>query len=391
MKKIIRTLSLLAATAMMLLGMHTASFAAYVVTDDGSGILSRDLLTGDGVSVGTVSVSVEGENVIVTYETSGGWELVETSLWIDDTTPRRISPSRFPYQADDIYSTSQTFTIPLEDADFDMDDDGTCDDQELYASAYAEVGMESGDTQGAWADGERIYSWYAATYFSFTVACGGDDDDDECDDEDEDGVCDDEDNCPETYNPDQEDEDGDGIGDACDTCEDDEDEDGVCDDEDNCPETYNPDQADTDEDGVGDSCDNCVYRYNPDQEDEDENGIGDACEEDPTLIELAELKAVPGLTNVMVYWETDAEVDNEGFNIYRADAEDGVYERVNDSLIPAQGENSTYVFVDDVDDMKTYYYKLEDIDTYGISTFHGPVSATPNVLFALLDVLFGLF
>jgi len=30
---------------------------------------------------------------------------------------------------------------------------------------------------------------------------------------------------------------------------------------------------------------------------------------------------------------------------------------------------------------KTYYYKLEDIDVNGVSTFHGPVTATPRLLF----------
>ena len=66
------------------------------------------------------------------------------------------------------------------------------------------------------------------------------------DDMDCDGVRNEYDNCP-NYNPDQADNDGDSIPDACD----------------NCPNTYNPDQLDTDGDGVGDLCDNCPNTKNP--------------------------------------------------------------------------------------------------------------------------------
>lgn len=72
-------------------------------------------------------------------------------------------------------------------------------------------------------------------------------------DEDEDEVPDGVDNCPATANADQEDTDGDGVGDACEV-EADSDEDGVADEVDNCPEDANPLQEDADENGVGDAC-----------------------------------------------------------------------------------------------------------------------------------------
>ena len=114
-----------------------------------------------------------------------------------------------------------------------------------------------------------------------------------CQDSDNDGVCDSDDNCPFNTNPNQQDTDGDGIGDACDECPD-ADNDGVCNAVDNCPETPNPGQRDLDEDGIGDVCDpctdsdgdlfcdsddNCPNAYNPDQSDTDGDGIGDECDE----------------------------------------------------------------------------------------------------------------
>jgi len=69
------------------------------------------------------------------------------------------------------------------------------------------------------------------------------------------------DNCPDTYNADQSDVDGDGIGDVCDNCTD-TDGDGygnpgfaanTCAD-DNCPDDYNPSQEDANNDGIGDAC-----------------------------------------------------------------------------------------------------------------------------------------
>lgn len=118
-------------------------------------------------------------------------------------------------------------------------------------------------------------------------------------DDDGDGTGDNADNCPGVHNPDQRDTDGDGVGDACDT---DKDGDGKDNDEDNCPMVVNPDQLDADQDGLGDACDdlpndpsngdwdkdgvpngddNCPTVANPDQLDTDEDGLGDACDNLP--------------------------------------------------------------------------------------------------------------
>jgi hypothetical protein len=53
--------------------------------------------------------------------------------------------------------------------------------------------------------------------------------------------------------------------------------------------------------------------------------------------------------------------------------------RITDALIPAEGGptwGAAYVFKDrDVPADVPLFYKLEDIDYYGNSTFHGPVPA----------------
>jgi hypothetical protein len=83
------------------------------------------------------------------------------------------------------------------------------------------------------------------------------------------------DNCPLVYNPDQRDDDLNGIPDAC-----------------QASDGFGGALLDSDADGVPDSFDNCVWRPNPNQEnttglaaDGINDGIGDACEEQVAIVE----------------------------------------------------------------------------------------------------------
>jgi DNA-binding sugar fermentation-stimulating protein len=106
-----------------------------------------------------------------------------------------------------------------------------------------------------------------------------------------------------------------------------------------------------------------------------------------TLIELSSFIAKPGNGKVTLNWTTESEIDNAGFNIYRAASENGEYVKINDSLIASKAgaaQGASYQFIDsNVRNRKTYYYKLEDIDLRGNSTMHGPVSATPKWIFGI--------
>ena len=111
-----------------------------------------------------------------------------------------------------------------------------------------------------------------------------------------------------------------------------------------------------------------------------------AYEMTPTLIELSSFTATPSNGKVILKWSTASEIDNAGFNIYRAEA-GGEFVKINAEIIPAKGSSTggtSYEFVDeDVKNRETYSYKLEDIDFNGTRTFHGPESATPRWIFGI--------
>jgi len=102
--------------------------------------------------------------------------------------------------------------------------------------------------------------------------------------------------------------------------------------------------------------------------------------EEPDVVELSSFKAVPGNARGTVTWTTDSEIDNAGFNIYRAESKNGEYSKINDSLITAEGSatvGASYSYIDEgLQNRKIYYYKLEDVDLNGATEMHEQVCGT---------------
>lgn len=94
--------------------------------------------------------------------------------------------------------------------------------------------------------------------------------------------------------------------------------------------------------------------------------------------------AMPKSWKVILSWATAAGSDVTGFNLYRADAQQGDYSPVNQSLIQAYPEDNAYTVEDTKLKNKTrYYYRLEAIHGDGTSTIHGPVCAAPKLRYGV--------
>jgi hypothetical protein len=95
----------------------------------------------------------------------------------------------------------------------------------------------------------------------------------------------------------------------------------------------------------------------------------------PTAIELLSFSAEAQGRAVTVAWETAVELDNAGFNLYRAGSADGARTQLNAQLIASQaafGGGASYSFRDRPG-TGTFTYWLEAVDHDGARTLHGPV------------------
>jgi Ca2+-binding RTX toxin-like protein len=105
------------------------------------------------------------------------------------------------------------------------------------------------------------------------------------------------------------------------------------------------------------------------------------------VMQLALFQANPQQEAILIEWQTESELSNLGFNLYRASDINGERLQLNNDLIPSPGseeEGGSYQFVDEsVEEGETYYYWLQNVDTIGQTSLHGPVSATANIPTAL--------
>ena len=78
-----------------------------------------NLIAGQSINAGYVSVINDGANIYVTYSTSNGYTLKETHLYVGDCAlipvnkPGNPTPGQFPYNATHNNVTTYTVTVPI--------------------------------------------------------------------------------------------------------------------------------------------------------------------------------------------------------------------------------------------------------------------------------------
>ncbi len=101
-------------------------------------------------------------------------------------------------------------------------------------------------------------------------------------------------------------------------------------------------------------------------------------------VELTDFRAEIDDGIVIIIWETQSELDNLGFNVYRSERETAIFSqlaeeeriRINPLIIGSQGgltENEYRLEDANVVEEVTYYYWLEDVELSGGLSHHGPL------------------
>lgn len=154
---------------------------AMLVVNDAANTAKKDLIAGQSIDAGDVTVQVEDGNLVVTLQTTGGWELVEAHLWTGQslsgmpvTKSGNPKIGNFPYLSGSIAgATSFSFEIPI--TSLAVSEEALCGVPFLMA-AHASVRKADGSggfqSETAWGMGSRLVekgNW--AMYFGFSFAC----------------------------------------------------------------------------------------------------------------------------------------------------------------------------------------------------------------------------
>jgi hypothetical protein len=110
----------------------------------------------------------------------------------------------------------------------------------------------------------------------------------------------------------------------------------------------------------------------------------------PTGVDMGPVRATAWGGSVLVEWVTYSEVDNLGFNLFRAESVSGPQTQVNGSLIaviePGSPLGHVYSFLDQsVAADGVYYYWLEEVDVDDVATLHGPFPVYHRIFLPVTD------
>lgn len=97
---------------------------------------------------------------------------------------------------------------------------------------------------------------------------------------------------------------------------------------------------------------------------------------------LTRFFTTPNADSITIVWETETELENSGYNLWRTTENVALFEDIEDRtrinsapIAPIGTQGGRYEQVDSSVELNTtYYYWLQDIDTNGVSTYNGPAS-----------------
>ena len=121
------------------------------------------LWAGQTIDAGDVTIATQGGNLIVSYQTSDGWGLKETHLYLGKDVPTKSAPGKFDFSMEGLGGVDFcSYTVSLSDLEIESGDI-------FYVAAHA--ALSGGES--AWAEGDLIRehaNW--ATYVTCKLGPG---------------------------------------------------------------------------------------------------------------------------------------------------------------------------------------------------------------------------